>query len=67
MRTALERNGEKGYWGELLAQTLQVDQHLAGDVPAIVLAEGYTHTGDKEKAFYWLDRSFEARLFDVNL
>lgn len=40
---------------------LTLQQQLGGPVPdALDLAESYTRLGDRDKAFEWLDRAFEA-------
>jgi serine/threonine protein kinase len=63
---SLQAGGPKGYWQKNLELTLK-SYRQAGTryFPALVLASAYAGAGDKDKAFEWLEKSYEER--DGNL
>ena len=65
---AFEEGGERGYWQYLLQQTQQDAQRDpsagwpgGGASSPTGMAMLYARLGDKDKAFYWLDRACEER------
>ena len=59
LRKALKNAGEKGYWKERLAQDLDASGNPGRGASASDLAQDYAQAGEKEKAFKWLEKSFE--------
>ena len=64
---AFEKGGEKGYWQYMLQQTQQDAQRDRSRWPGggasspTGMAILYARLGDKDKAFYWLERAYEER------
>lgn len=62
LQKAYEISGEKG----LLQALLHNLEHLSGDHESpLELAELYAGQGDKDKAFYWLEKAYRERDYDV--
>ena len=61
---AFRTGGPSGYWQKNLELTLKYDQ---GGTGAFELAGAYARVGDKEKAFEWLDKSYEEKVADITL
>jgi TolB-like protein/DNA-binding winged helix-turn-helix (wHTH) protein len=61
LRTALESGGEKGYWKEHLAQDLVSMEKSGSGVDPSMVAEEYAEAGEKDQAFAWLVKAYEAR------
>lgn len=63
LKRAASASGAEAYWSARLAQELDDSKH---EVPAAFdMAEIYSMLGDKDKAFEWLDRAFDERLYTV--
>jgi serine/threonine protein kinase/tetratricopeptide (TPR) repeat protein len=63
---AFRTGGEKGYWQKNFELTLKAYKQAGTHYfPALELAGAYARVGDKEKAFEWLEKSYEER--DGNL
>jgi len=58
---ALRSGGEKGYWKERLAQDLHEMEKAGVRLQPSMIAEDYALAGEKDKAFEWLERAYEAR------
>jgi TolB-like protein/DNA-binding winged helix-turn-helix (wHTH) protein/tetratricopeptide (TPR) repeat protein len=58
---ALRNGGEKGYWKERLAQDLHEMEKAGVRLEPSMIAEDYALAGEKDKAFEWLERAYEAR------
>ena len=65
---ALQAGGPKGYWQKNLETTLK-EFKQAGErhFPSIELANAYARVGNKEKAFEWLEKSYEERDGNITL
>ena len=66
IRQAYKTDGPNGYWQALLAFTkkrAEVDPESAP--PLAVLAALHVRAGDKERAFEYLERSFEEREVEI--
>ena len=62
LRHALQTSGAKGYWKEYLALELRsVNEPHQYGFGKIDIAEGYARQGDKDKAFAWLEKAYQAR------
>jgi TolB-like protein/DNA-binding winged helix-turn-helix (wHTH) protein/Tfp pilus assembly protein PilF len=61
MLKALKAGGEKGFWRQNLAGTLNAMKRGDGTVTASEVAGAYALAGDKDEAFAWLDRAYAER------
>ena len=61
MLKALRSEGEKGYWKEHLAQDIHEMRQPGVIFSPVMVAENYAQGGEKDKAFEWLEKSYEAR------
>jgi len=61
---AFRTGGPNGYWQKNLELTLKYGQAGTG---AFDLAGAYARVGDKEKAFEWLEKSYEEKVSDITL
>lgn len=60
MRKALKIGREKGYWKERLAQDLHTMKKPGIPFAADILAGDYALAGEKDQAFEWLEKAYEA-------
>jgi tetratricopeptide (TPR) repeat protein len=62
LRHAFQTSGAKGYWKEYLALELRsVNEPNQYGFGKINIAEGYARQGDKDEAFAWLEKAYQAR------
>jgi TolB-like protein/DNA-binding winged helix-turn-helix (wHTH) protein/Tfp pilus assembly protein PilF len=61
MRKAFETNGATGYWNERLAQDVESMHRPGIAFSPVVVAWDYAEAGEKDKAFEWLEKSYQAR------
>ncbi len=61
MRRALKSGGEQGFWQRELEMALQNFKRGDGSASAAGLSMVYAKAGDLDKAFYWLDKAYDAR------
>jgi tetratricopeptide (TPR) repeat protein len=61
---AFRTGGPNGYWQKNLELTRKYEQVGIG---ALELAGAYARVGDKEKAFEWLEKSYEEKVGDITL
>jgi TolB-like protein len=61
LRNAYRRAGEKGYWKEHLVQDTVSLRRPGIAFSPVVMAFDYAQGGEKDKAFEWLEKSYEAR------
>ncbi len=61
LSSALKTAGEKGYWRERLAQDIKSMQRAGNAFSPSVVAWEYAEAGEKDKAFEWLEKSYQAR------
>ncbi len=59
LRHAFHTSGPKGYWNESLALALR--NHNQYGLGRINIAAVYARQGNKDKAFAWLEKSYQAR------
>jgi tetratricopeptide (TPR) repeat protein len=62
---AFRTGGPNGYWQKNLEVTLK--EHERAGTGALDLASAYARVGDKEKAFEWLEKSYQERDGDITL
>jgi TolB-like protein/DNA-binding winged helix-turn-helix (wHTH) protein/Flp pilus assembly protein TadD len=58
---AFRNGGAKGYWQGILEMTLARQNHGKESVVASDMVVLYALVGDKDKAFSWLDKAYDAR------
>ena len=61
MERAFKSGGEKGFWQKHLELVLEVRKQPGAEASASVLAGAYAMAGQKDKAFEWLEKGYEAR------
>ena len=54
-----QKSGAKGYWEKILE--LRIESMKRSHVSPIVMASAYSHTGDKDRAFEWLEKAYLER------
>jgi len=65
---AFRTGGANGYWQKNLEYELRSYKHAGTEYfPALELAMAYANAGDKEKAFEWLEKSYEQRDGNITL
>jgi eukaryotic-like serine/threonine-protein kinase len=62
---ALQAGGQKGYWQKNLELTLKEGEQAG--TGALELAGAYARVGNKDKAFEWLEKSYEEKVGDITL
>jgi tetratricopeptide (TPR) repeat protein len=68
LHKAFQTSGPKGYWEKNLEATLQAYRQAGTRYfSPLGLATAYAKVGDKEKAFEWLEKSFEEREGNITL
>jgi TolB-like protein/DNA-binding winged helix-turn-helix (wHTH) protein/Flp pilus assembly protein TadD len=60
-REAFRAGGPKGYWQQILGMILARRERGQESVAASTMVALYALVGDKDKAFTWLDKAYEAR------
>jgi adenylate cyclase len=58
---AFKSGGEKGYWKERLIQDIDVMKNSGSSISSAPLAGDYALAGEKDKAFEYLEKSYQAR------
>jgi tetratricopeptide (TPR) repeat protein len=58
---AFKSAGERGFWKEILAQDLESVRASGGDSHSSQIAEDYALAGQKDKAFEYLEKAYQAR------
>jgi hypothetical protein len=61
MERAFKSGGEKGLWQKHLELELEAGKQPGAKVSPSVLAGAYAMTGQTDKAFEWLEKSYEER------
>jgi len=61
MERAFKSGGEKGFWQKHLELVLEARKQPGAEASASVLAGAYAMAGQKDKAFEWLEKGYEAR------
>ncbi len=61
LHKALKTGGKKGYWEEHLVQDLREMDRKGEATSPVRVAENYALAGEKDEAFEWLAKSYEAR------
>ena len=60
-REAFRAGGPKGYWQQILGMILARQERGQESVAASTMVALYALVGDKDKAFTWLDKAYDAR------
>ena len=60
-RAAFRAGGPKGYWQQILGMILARQERGQESVAASTMVALYALVGDKDKAFTWLDKAYDAR------
>jgi eukaryotic-like serine/threonine-protein kinase len=63
LRSALAASGPKDYWGLRAQFLLEKAPHQYG-LPSMIAA-AYAHTGEKEKAFEWLEKAYAGHDYEL--
>jgi TolB-like protein/DNA-binding winged helix-turn-helix (wHTH) protein len=58
---AFNSGGEKGYWTERLSQDIHSMERRGGAFSPVIMAYDYAQAGEKDKAFEWLEKAYDAR------
>jgi TolB-like protein/DNA-binding winged helix-turn-helix (wHTH) protein/Tfp pilus assembly protein PilF len=61
LRNAHKRGGEKGYWKEHLAQDIESMKRPGLVFSPTNMAFDYAQGGEKDKAFEWLEKAYDAK------
>ena len=64
MREAYKAAGARGFWQKRL-EVIEQRRSQGANVSLMEIAEIHTKLGDKDQAFAWLEKAFEARETDV--
>jgi len=62
---AVRSGGGKGYWSKILEFTMQ-DVKKGNEPPALELARIYSQLGERDEAFKWLEKAYEAKYGDLS-